>query len=63
MFKQETIKQALSDRNASEVARRTKLSIHTILKMQRGEFANLKLSSADIVSKYLASTGVTEVAE
>lgn len=60
MLNQVTIKAALSDRNAAEVARRTGLSIHTILKMQKGKFGNLRVTSVEIVSKYLESTGVTE---
>ena len=60
MLKLETIKQALSDRNAAELARRTGLSIHTVLKMQKGKFDNLRSTSVVAVSEYLKSTGVQD---
>lgn len=57
MNKEQIIK-ALSDRNAAEVARRTGLSIHTILRMQKGQFDNLRLSSVEKLHQYLISTNV-----
>ena len=60
MLSNQTIQCALQDRNISEVARRTNLSIHTVLKMQKGKFDNLRFMPLQTVSDYLESTGVRD---
>lgn len=45
---------SLHDRNASEVARQTGLSLHTVLKAQKGFLDNLRASSVQKMKDYLS---------
>lgn len=60
MLSHEKIHFALQDRNLSAIKRNTNISLHTIIKMKKGNFDNLAASSVRIVSEYLERTGVKD---
>ena len=60
MLSHDKINSALQDRNLSAIKRSTHISLHTIIKMKKGNFDNLSASSVRIVSEYLERTGVKD---